>query len=179
MRAEDIKGWMRPAELAWIRAIGRVCHTIVEIGAHRGRSTRAWIDAMPADARIYVIDPWLHNTRQRYMGDPDYIAFQDNLKEPIQEGRIIVYRGLSQDCFKPLQEQLAGTKVDLVFIDGDHRTKAVELDIRFYRMIIRQGGILSGHDYGNPGVRRAIEKCGLSVKTTDSGTPQQIWWTEV
>lgn len=177
MKAEEIKGWMRPAELEWIRARAANVQMIIEIGAHRGRSTRAWLDAMPANGKIWVVDPWAPNERNRYQGDPDFYQFLSNLADGLNDGRVSYLRALSQD----VADRFDKGAFDLVFIDGDHRTSAVTLDIALYRPKLKRGGILSGHDFGNPGIRGALKKHGLldKVQTTNSGTPQQIWWLQV
>ncbi|WP_255255277.1 class I SAM-dependent methyltransferase [Bacillus pseudomycoides] len=38
---------------------------------------------------------------------------------------------------------------DLIFIDGDHSLKGVMLDTLLARQVIRKGGIICWHDYGN------------------------------
>lgn len=38
---------------------------------------------------------------------------------------------------------------DMVFIDGSHNDAAVIEDIECWEPLIRKGGIISGHDYGN------------------------------
>jgi predicted O-methyltransferase YrrM len=56
--------------------------------------------------------------------------------------------------------------VDFVFIDADHEYDSVVKDINAWLPKIKQGGIISGHDYFNPcGVKKAVdEKFGNEVK---------------
>lgn len=45
-----------------------------------------------------------------------------------------------------VEQELAGEKVDLLFIDGDHTEPGVEADYRDYRHLVRPGGIIAFHD---------------------------------
>lgn len=63
--------------------------------------------------------------------------------------------------------------LDMVFIDGDHRTSAVLRDIDTWLPKLRPGGILAGDDIGWDGVRSAVDqKFGLDYQATD-----EVWWT--
>lgn len=49
---------------------------------------------------------------------------------------------------------------DFVFIDADHSEQAVTEDLRAWAPKVRKGGMVSGHDYGNPrhpGVKLAVD----------------------
>jgi hypothetical protein len=51
---------------------------------------------------------------------------------------------------------------DLVFIDSDHFYEPLKQDIESWLPLIRKGGMLSGHDYGNrrfPGCTKAVDEC--------------------
>jgi len=74
--------------------------------------------------------------------------------------------GFSKDC--PQDETF-----DLVFIDGDHSYQAVKDDIEFWKKRIRIGGIISGHDYRKPDVKRAVhETLGSEIHLE----PDNVWW---
>jgi len=54
--------------------------------------------------------------------------------------------------------------VDLVFLDADHSFRGVEADIAMWKIAVRSGGWIGGHDYENPtdqmdlsGVKRAVD----------------------
>lgn len=51
---------------------------------------------------------------------------------------------------------------DLVFIDADHFYEPLKQDIENWLPLIRKGGMLSGHDYGNrrfPDCTKAVDEC--------------------
>lgn len=55
----------------------------------------------------------------------------------------------------------AGRRFDLVFLDADHGYRPLCRDIAAWRPLVKPGGILCGHDYGDeawPGVARAVDE---------------------
>jgi predicted O-methyltransferase YrrM len=49
-------------------------------------------------------------------------------------------------------------KVDFVYIDGSHEYENVIKDLHYFWYTLKPGGILAGHDWHSPGVRRAVEE---------------------
>lgn len=48
---------------------------------------------------------------------------------------------------------------DMVFIDAIHTYEAMKEDVSLWMPLVKEGGILSGHDYGSyPGVTQAIDE---------------------
>ncbi len=66
---------------------------------------------------------------------------------------------------------LAGSRFDMVFIDGDHAEAAVRLDLILWTPFATK--LLCGHDRELPGVAAALE--GENV----SAGPDSIWWVKV
>jgi len=51
---------------------------------------------------------------------------------------------------------------DLVFIDADHFYEPLKQDIKNWLPLVREEGIISGHDYGSrrfPGCMKAVDEC--------------------
>ena len=50
--------------------------------------------------------------------------------------------------------------LDMVFIDGNHTYECVKEDMECWEPLIREGGIISGHDYLNKGygVKQAVDE---------------------
>lgn len=69
--------------------------------------------------------------------------------------------------------------LDLVFIDADHGD-AVSLDFDAWEPKLRQGGILSGHDFGvgYDAVRRHVveRRCTSVSRSLSLGTDSVFWW---
>jgi predicted O-methyltransferase YrrM len=55
---------------------------------------------------------------------------------------------------------------DFVFIDGDHSYASVCADLAAWYPVVRNGGILAGHDIHYPEVRRAVDEFAKSIGTT-------------
>ena len=67
-----------------------------------------------------------------------------------------------------------GHEFDAVFIDGGHEYDNVCEDILAYQDKVKPGGVLGGHDYGNPewpGVRRAVDRLLPKAQLFHS-----VWW---
>jgi predicted O-methyltransferase YrrM len=62
--------------------------------------------------------------------------------------------------------------LDLVFLDADHSESAVRSDIENWQPKIKPGGIIAGHDYDWPTVRKVVDE---TYKTVATG-PDNVWW---
>jgi len=72
-------------------------------------------------------------------------------------------------------------QVDFVFVDAEHTYEAAREDILDWYPKVRPGGLICGHDYGQPiwpGVKRAVDELlprwGLKA-TAGLGT---LWWAQ-
>lgn len=69
---------------------------------------------------------------------------------------------------------------DFVFIDANHEYKYVKTDILAWYPCVRSGGLFCGHDYGMPGVNKAVtefaEKEQYEVKSVTH--PSDVWLIE-
>jgi len=76
--------------------------------------------------------------------------------------------------------------VDFVFIDGNHDYDVVINDILLYEKKVRQGGIVSGHDYFAPKrgktrvVQKAVDDCvrllNTKLNVTNRFDPCGVFW---
>jgi len=159
-----IGGWMSEKELLWLATQAQQRHLIVEFGSLHGRSTRALADN--TDGVVWAVDPWTDkycsedgnniNTFTTYV----LPYFLRNLRDHIDSGRVIQSRGFSYGFNLPF-------KVDMVFIDGDHRYEIVVKDIKKAYDLLKDGGLICGHDYGHPvwpGVKKAVDELVREVK---------------
>ena len=95
---------------------------------------------------LYLIDPWLH-----HKGKPSYMKVRANNYE--EEAmlliksycpKVIIIRLLSIDAAKYI-----GVPLDFVYIDGSHHPKWVREDLNLYYPLVKQGGLVAGHDYNH------------------------------
>ena len=81
-----------------------------------------------------------------------------NFRRPDQSVTCIPGNSHSTQVCSRVLSILAGRKLDVLFIDGDHSPAAVRADFEMYRTFVRPGGIIAFHDivpdfktrYGKP-----------------------------
>jgi len=172
-RALTIGGWMSEDELLWLATQALSHQYIVEFGSFHGRSARAMADNMIPEGKLWAVDPWMGDYKFEN-GDVIPITthvmpyFIHNLKEYVNDGRVIPVRDFSYRFS-------LDHKVDMVFIDGDHRYETVKRDIEKALELLKPGGLICGHDFGHPqwhGVDKAVTEYFGKVEVCNT-----IWHT--
>lgn len=118
---------------------------VLEIGSAYGYSTVAL--ALVAD-RVTTVDP--------HTGHDSFGTMVRNLDANGLTGKVWWIVGRSQDILPTLAPAF-----DLVWIDGDHTADVVEHDVQWALKLLRPGGVIACHDYGEdtcPGVQVALDK---------------------
>lgn len=136
------------AELARLAA-GR---QVLEVGSAHGYS--AIVMAL-AGADVTAVDDHHGGT---WLGDT-LAAMQANLGAYGVSDRVEIMRGASQNVLPVLIREEA--RFGLIFIDGDHEQAAVTRDLHHALDLLRPGGVLACHDYGEdtcPGVAAALDQ---------------------
>jgi spermidine synthase len=118
---------------------------MLEFGVNRGLTARAVLAAVPSIQLYIGVDvPFWFKTR---------LACQQD-EVPFEPAEYVAadprFALLQQESTRLTAEELE--PVDAVFIDGDHSAIGVEHDSRLARELLRPGGIMVWHDYGNPAV---------------------------
>lgn len=150
---------------------------VVELGTFVGDSAKAMADA---GAIVHTIDNWkgspndLSSSTYRVYGKEQVrLALQRNLGDRLHR-TVFTYEGDSTTAASSWH----GDKVDMVFIDAGHEYEEVSRDIDAWLPHVRDGGILSGHDYcpAFPGVMLAVQErfgdCTFNVEGN-------VWWVRV
>ena len=70
--------------------------------------------------------------------------------------------------------------LDLVFLDGNHGADAVRADVRAWSRALRVGGVLCGHDWGQPTVGLVVAEELHTLgwpcpEHAPDGLPDQLW----
>ncbi len=158
--ADRIPGMMPAPQLDWLAEQASLHHRIVEIGCWRGRSTRALCDN--CSGRVTAVDTWLGSPgledeilfMESVTSDPDWLyhEFQRNM-EGITNLEIVRKSSLVAANFFALEQKRT---FDFIFIDGLHDYENVKKDISAWLSLLETGGVMAGHDFGFPEVRRAV-----------------------
>ncbi len=166
-RALATPGWSSERELTWLAERASECNTVAEIGSWRGRSALAMV--VNSTATIFCIDTWADHA----VGIPGWWSNADDPKltqwpdwlwaefnKNIQGCTNIIRRRItSMQAAAEAKEH--GVMFDLVFIDASHDYQSVKDDITAWRLLLRDGGILCGHDYDHPmcpDVKKAVDE---------------------
>ena len=139
----------------------RKFRNIVEIGVYRSSFCKQVLSQVGDKLNFYwLVDPWnIDNCTDSAGKDFTQSQWED---EYINACRLMFNYG----CVKVLRmtsvkaaRLFEHKSVDLVYIDGSHEFLDLTEDITTWMPKIRNGGIMSGHDYGAgwPAVREAVE----------------------
>lgn len=111
--------------------------TILEIGTARGGTLLVWSSLA---ARRVISCDLVHRPAQK--------PLLEALPPPGSGCRVTLLTGNSHDAgFKQrVAQELAGEKVDFLFIDGDHTVDGVAADYNDYKEFVRPGGLIAFHD---------------------------------
>jgi len=176
-RALKVEGFMHEKELEYLASLAQKSKAIMEVGSWSGRSARAFADNTPG--LVFCTDTWADNAYGSAPAEETCIAnwlwsaFQRNVG---YLNHVFSWRMNSIDgAAKAIAH---GFTFDLIFIDAGHEYEDVKADILAWRPLLREGGILAGHDLYpdgpyHPGVLQAVNE--LVGKYTVHGT---IWSTE-
>lgn len=155
------------------------CDTFVEVGVFSGKLTKKVLKSIPRIKTYYCIDPWEHYKEwddslfsekwKKVNFGNIFNAFRDNIKG--YEDKVKILRMTSMEALKQIQDE----SVDAVFIDGNHAYEYAKEDINGWIWKVREGGIISGHDYAEKyGVKQAVDETIKDVKIMDG----KVWYKE-
>lgn len=166
-------GWFSPTDIQMYRRMYELVPdggSTAEIGCYRGRSIASVADI--------IREKGLHVSCVDTFKLPMPIDHSDRLPAFLQ---MIQDRGLSDHIQIFNGESVASSKaipdasLDLIFIDADHTYKSVRADLRAWLPKLKLNGWIGGHDYGQPGVRQAVnEQFRLPPRVLNTS----IWLTQ-
>jgi hypothetical protein len=137
---DSIPGWMQAGDAAKLYEAAYCANgPILEVGTYQGKSAvlmaRALKDAgRPGPVYTLDVDKALIAKAERHARDHGV------------EGLIVFVRG-TVAAFARAQPLL---RPALTFVDGDHRRRWVESDLRVLATLVPSGGILLFHDFADP-----------------------------
>lgn len=133
----------------------------VEIGVYTGASVAFLAEQLLARNvafQLYAVDLWDRVNEEtpysRKIGPEVKDAFDKRLAARGLAQHVRAIQGHSQAAAKMFRDKT----VDFVFIDANHDYDFVKNDILAWLPKIRAGGMIAGHDYGEPcGVKKAVD----------------------
>jgi predicted O-methyltransferase YrrM len=134
---------------------------LVEVGVWKGHSI-SYLADKNRNSKIWAVDLF-ENTDDVYYQDPHfkkqlshiYEIYNKNLINKNVRSIIQDIKGDSAESAKMFEDNT----LDFVFIDACHDYDKVKKDIKAWYNKVKDGGIISGHDYGSfPGVSQAVNE---------------------
>lgn len=133
----------------------------VEVGSWKGKSTSFMcVEIINSEKQIKFdcVDTWEGSLEHKEHKEdyPDlpnlYQIFKENMR-PL-EG---YYNDLKMKSMEAVQ-LYEDESLDFVFIDASHEYEDVKNDIIYWISKVKKGGILAGHDYGFPEIKKAVDE---------------------
>lgn len=141
------------------------------------------------DIGLYMVDSWIEHGDGKYAESGDFHATltqaqQDNYMRMALSATEFAKsrRTVIRKDTKAAAGEIKGGSLDFVFIDADHSYEGCKADLDAWYPKLKDGGLLSGHDYNNKqcagfGVTQAVdefvEKHRLTLELGDNFT----WFT--
>lgn len=166
----QVPGQMWPTELGWLYDTISQSKSHAEIGTYCGRSLLASCSGMAPGAGVVIVDDgslWQHKLWVKTVQDatvdllPDHVWVKNFAMHSIDAAR---------EC------QRLGHRFDSIFIDADHNYAECRADIEAWRVLLKPGGLMCGHDYWTQdvGVMDAVNEVFQGRHQVVAGT--RIWW---
>ena len=136
------------------------CKIVAEIGVAQGRTMRTVLRNCKSVESYWAIDPWVISD-EHYWNRFDQVYIDNMYMQAAKyypwfpSLRIMKMKSIkAAEIFKK-----ADYKFDLVFIDACHEEACIREDIEAWFSLVKRGGIICGHDYGNKdakGIERVV-----------------------
>ena len=149
--------YMRPPSLSMSRFIAALeikDGVLAEIGSYAGESTEQF-ELSGKFRLIYAVDPWENWQSRDHMGDN--MARIERIFDRRMADYPVVKKCRGRSPFAA--SDFADGSLDMVYIDAFHDRVSVLADIRAWAPKVKDGGIISGHDFGVtafPGVQETV-----------------------
>jgi predicted O-methyltransferase YrrM len=119
----------------------RRLRAVLEIGTERGGTFHVWTRLAEPGAQLISVD-WPEAAVQELAGEDELRAMGRERQQ------IDVVRGDSHtDATRArIERALAGRRLDVLFVDGDHSYEGVRRDFELYSPLVRGGGLVVFHD---------------------------------
>ena len=148
---KEIDGWLSEKEAYGLYYIASKINSngiIVEIGSWKGKSTYCLAKGLK-NGKIYAIDPFNaigeSGSKEIYEQNKGNIPLYEQFKSKMLHlgvlSKIEPLQGYSNQFIKEF------SKIDFLFIDGDHSIAGCDHDYLNYSPLVSIGGFIAFHDY--------------------------------
>jgi predicted O-methyltransferase YrrM len=136
--------------------------TVLEIGTHRGGTLYLWTRLAPPDATLISVDL----PRGKFGGgySPFRIPIYRRFARDGQRLHLLRADSHAASTFDKTKRLLAGHRLDLLFIDGDHTFNGVKQDWQMYSPLVRPGGLIVFHDIAGDYADTQVKSFWDSIK---------------
>lgn len=152
--------------------VGRQDLRCIEIGVDKADNALNILKELPVK-KLILIDPYTPYEDMGYVDcSADYAIARAKLAEYPQ---VVWLRKTSESASKEFQNEEA---VDFVYIDGNHSYEFVKKDLALYYPLIKNNGLIGGHDYIPPyfeSVMKAVNEFAEEAKL-ELHTVFPDWW---
>lgn len=133
----------------------------VEIGTGFGKNALNLLKELCID-RLYCVDPFIPYQDGEDKPQTAYLSHAKfTLKKLTEHENVTFIRKASSDAWKELPKE-----VDFVYIDGNHNYEYVLADLHNYYPLVKEKGVIAGHDIDWIGVQKAVEDFSAVNKIT-------------
>jgi len=152
-----------------------------EIGISEGVNAYNLLNGLPDLKTFYLVDRWLFynecpRTKAKNLSYDEIRKRFFNRLDLFQDRIILLW----MDSLKAAQ-QVKDNSLDFIYIDANHYYQFVLANIVAWTPKVKDGGIISGHDYGYGekergfGVKKAVNDC-FGVKNVNVDNNTTTWW---
>jgi predicted O-methyltransferase YrrM len=140
-----------------------------EVGVYKGAYSVELCKANPG-LKLYCIDSWGIGKKNQGL----YKKIYDYAQRRLSIFGATLIKDLSMDAVKKFDDN----SLDFVYIDAEHIYPEPNQDIDAWAIKVRQGGIVSGHDYDWVDVKRAVDEYVLKYNYKLNTTEDEncSWW---
>ena len=159
---EEIPGWTHYWQHDYFPELVKLLPdnpNVLELGCGYGRSTWAWLNALPLHTKFYIVDNF---TLEDYNSQTQKEYFLNTIE---QHPKFTVIKKIFHEDYESWEKN-NNLNFDLVYIDADHRYEQITKQLEYFKNV----PILCGDDYEykHPGVVKAVDE--FKVKYTKKFT---------
>jgi hypothetical protein len=165
-RLSEVRRQLRNVARAYVLCRVPKRSMCAEIGVHEGEFSEQILNTVDPE-KLHLIDPWKQGdglfgkqaARDQAILDERYAKVTERFAEEIEASRVRIHRNLSSEIVGEFDDSY----FDWIYVDGNHLYEYVKQDLELYFPKVKNGGYLTGDDYGvsglwDNGVQQAVNE---------------------